>query len=179
VGGRLATRSASDASLRSGWLAEEHRQAGFAFDHAAQYFTASDKRFAALVAGWEALGAVRRWDGPVGELRGGVFTADAGSQQRCGGWQAPGRCCALPGACALRVVVVVVVVWRGGGGERGACRAGRQGGEEARGLCCHARANGVRAYGGSRASKRAGGSPSLPAQQDPLVWQQCAARCGL
>lgn len=44
------------------------------FDHAAQFFTASDPRFAELVGGWLEKGLVRHWQGTVGELEvGGHF----------------------------------------------------------------------------------------------------------
>lgn len=45
------------------------------FDHAAQFFTVSDSRFAELVDGWLERGLVREWPGIVGELEvGGRFT---------------------------------------------------------------------------------------------------------
>ncbi len=45
VGGRMATRRIGDAT----------------FDHGAQFITAHTPEFAAVVAGWEAAGVVRRW----------------------------------------------------------------------------------------------------------------------
>lgn len=46
------------------------------FDHAAQFFTVSDPRFAELVQGWSEGGLVRQWQGTVGELEaGGHFLA--------------------------------------------------------------------------------------------------------
>lgn len=41
------------------------------FDHAAQFFTVSDPRFAELVQGWSEEGLVRQWLGTVGELEAG------------------------------------------------------------------------------------------------------------
>jgi predicted NAD/FAD-dependent oxidoreductase len=81
VGGRLATRRTSDQSIHRAWLGEEYRLAGLAWDHAAQFFTVGEQRFAGLVQQWEDAGAVRRWQGPVGQLRSGQFAADT-SQQR-------------------------------------------------------------------------------------------------
>ncbi|GFY81196.1 FAD/NAD(P)-binding oxidoreductase family protein [Actinidia rufa] len=44
------------------------------FDHAAQFFTVSDHRFAELVAGWSEKGLVSQWQGIIGELeQGGQF----------------------------------------------------------------------------------------------------------
>ena len=60
-GGRLATR-------------ELGRDKGLRFDHAAQYITATDARFAALAARWREAGVVEEWRGAVGVLRpGGAF----------------------------------------------------------------------------------------------------------
>jgi len=41
------------------------------FDHAAQFFTASDERFQRLVDEWLDSGLVREWSGFVGELEAG------------------------------------------------------------------------------------------------------------
>jgi predicted NAD/FAD-dependent oxidoreductase len=72
VGGRLATRAAADGSLRR--QPPPPRAAMARFDHAAQYLSPIDPEFAAMAARWEAEGAVRRWDGAVGELLpGGAF----------------------------------------------------------------------------------------------------------
>ncbi|OMO96283.1 hypothetical protein COLO4_15380 [Corchorus olitorius] len=61
LGGRMGTR-----------LIEPQ---GLIFDHAAQFFTASDSRFAELVDYWLEKGLVREWQGLVGELElGGQFT---------------------------------------------------------------------------------------------------------
>ncbi|KAG1676558.1 hypothetical protein FOA52_000101 [Chlamydomonas sp. UWO 241] len=73
TGGRLATRAAADGSLRPAWLPRDTPSdldagAGLVFDHAAQYFTASDPEFVALVEEWRKAGVVRQWDGPVGVL---------------------------------------------------------------------------------------------------------------
>lgn len=52
VGGRMATRYAD----------------GFAFDHGAQYFTARDPAFVALLAPMIASGAVAPWSGPIANI---------------------------------------------------------------------------------------------------------------
>lgn len=45
------------------------------FDHAAQFFTASDPVFAELVHDWSLKGLVQEWEGTIGELQlGGEFT---------------------------------------------------------------------------------------------------------
>lgn len=41
------------------------------FDHAAQFFTVNDARFAELVNAWVDKGLVREWQGTVGELQNG------------------------------------------------------------------------------------------------------------
>jgi predicted NAD/FAD-dependent oxidoreductase len=62
VGGRLGTR-------------ELGRDRALVFDHAAQYFTASDPRFKESVARWLAAGVVAPWTGGVGALSAsGAFT---------------------------------------------------------------------------------------------------------
>ena len=71
VGGRLATRASADGSLSGAPPGSE-----LVFDHAAQYFTAADPAFAAMVADWQAAGVVEEWRGPVGALRAGAFTPD-------------------------------------------------------------------------------------------------------
>lgn len=43
----------------------------FIFDHAAQFFTVNDSRFAELVNAWIDKGLVREWQGTIGELRNG------------------------------------------------------------------------------------------------------------
>lgn len=67
LGGRLATR---DTGLPSGLV----------FDHAAQYFTASDPRFEQLVQRWVASGAVRQWIGAVHSVSAGGSTLLAGKR---------------------------------------------------------------------------------------------------
>ncbi|KAL4853472.1 Renalase [Chlorella vulgaris] len=71
VGGRLATRCSLDGSLKGA-------PAGLLFDHAAQFFTATDPAFTSMVHRWEADGAVMRWTGPVGMLAEGHFVPDDG-----------------------------------------------------------------------------------------------------
>ncbi len=45
------------------------------FDHAAQYFTASNPKFQAVVDKWESAGLIREWKGKVGKLQaGGIFS---------------------------------------------------------------------------------------------------------
>lgn len=78
VGGRIATRSSLDSSLKrkagsgSGAAAVAGQgqapPAGARFDHAAQFFTATDPLFQAEVAGWMSQGLVKEWQGPVGSL---------------------------------------------------------------------------------------------------------------
>ncbi|KQK15590.1 uncharacterized protein LOC100824134 [Brachypodium distachyon] len=58
LGGRMATRAVDD-----------ERQ--LVFDHAAQFFTASDERFQKLVEEWVERGLVREWRGSIGELEAG------------------------------------------------------------------------------------------------------------
>ena len=86
VGGRLATRSAADGSLHSPPpptpSASPSAAAPLAFDHAAQYFTASDPEFVDMVQQWERYGAVRRWMGAVGTLHSGEFTPAAEGNAR-------------------------------------------------------------------------------------------------
>lgn len=92
AGGRLATRAASDKSIHQKWLPAGGDRAlpgasAMVFDHAAQFFTATDPRFAALVQEWLAAGAVKEWAGPVGRLDasrgGGAFAPlPAGSPAR-------------------------------------------------------------------------------------------------
>lgn len=67
VGGRLGTRAGGDGSLRRPDPPPSLAEA-LLFDHAAQFFTAADPRFAAMVAGWEAAGAVTRWTGLLARL---------------------------------------------------------------------------------------------------------------
>ncbi|KAG8049159.1 hypothetical protein GUJ93_ZPchr0009g1292 [Zizania palustris] len=62
LGGRMATRT----------VAGDEQQ--LVFDHAAQFFTASDERFQKLVDQWIDKGFVREWTGLIGELEvGGHF----------------------------------------------------------------------------------------------------------
>lgn len=77
VGGRAATRTTQDSSIRQEWVSPDHSglsKANLVFDHAAQCFTATDPAFQQQVASWEAAGVVQRWQGAVGTLTpGGVF----------------------------------------------------------------------------------------------------------
>ena len=62
------------------------------FDHAAQFFTASDERFQRLVDEWLDSGLVREWSGLVGELEaGGRFRPIPSLTPRYigGEWDAP------------------------------------------------------------------------------------------
>jgi predicted NAD/FAD-dependent oxidoreductase len=52
LGGRMATRAGEQ----------------LVFDHAAQFFIATDERFQKLVDGWLAGGLVRGWRGLIGKL---------------------------------------------------------------------------------------------------------------
>ncbi|KAL5566307.1 hypothetical protein UlMin_029471 [Ulmus minor] len=69
LGGRMGTRIIDPQPL--------------VFDHAAQFFTVSDHRFAELVQGWLEKGLVRQWEGQVGELEaGGNFVSLPSSSPR-------------------------------------------------------------------------------------------------
>ncbi|KAL2345799.1 hypothetical protein Fmac_007084 [Flemingia macrophylla] len=57
LGGRLGTRLVDPQPLK--------------FDHAAQFFTVQDSRFADIVNAWMEKGLVREWQGTVGELHNG------------------------------------------------------------------------------------------------------------
>lgn len=57
LGGRMGTR----------FIHSQH----LVFDHAAQFFTVSDPRFAQLVDGWLDSGLIRQWKGVVGTLEAG------------------------------------------------------------------------------------------------------------
>ncbi|XP_057798326.1 uncharacterized protein LOC131014383 [Salvia miltiorrhiza] len=57
LGGRMGTRTVDPEHLT--------------FDHAAQFFTASDPNFVEMVDLWSKNGLVRQWDGPIGELESG------------------------------------------------------------------------------------------------------------
>ncbi|KAF3789005.1 hypothetical protein EJ110_NYTH19808 [Nymphaea thermarum] len=59
LGGRLGTRTIDSQPL--------------VFDHAAQFFTASDPRFRELVDGWLEKGLICEWNGQIGELEAGRF----------------------------------------------------------------------------------------------------------
>lgn len=60
LGGRMGTR-----------VIDEPNNNPFIFDHAAQFFTVNDSRFAELVNAWIDKGLVREWQGTIGELRNG------------------------------------------------------------------------------------------------------------
>jgi predicted NAD/FAD-dependent oxidoreductase len=80
-GGRLATR----------------RVDGLAFDHGAQYFTATDASFRRHVAGWLEEGVVAEWTGRIGTLEGGRVRPGSGRTTRFVGM--PGMS-SLPGHLA-------------------------------------------------------------------------------
>lgn len=64
LGGRMGTRHVAQVNGDQ-----------LVFDHAAQYFTATDPRFQKLVNEWIVEGAVKEWSGVVGTLeKGGKFT---------------------------------------------------------------------------------------------------------
>ncbi len=56
VGGRLGTRAAQDGSLPGADPSAAAAGAPLVFDHAAQYFTATDPAFLEMVREWEADG---------------------------------------------------------------------------------------------------------------------------
>ncbi|KAF0890055.1 hypothetical protein E2562_036431 [Oryza meyeriana var. granulata] len=62
LGGRMATRAVA---------AGEGQGQQLVFDHAAQFFTASDERFKRVVDEWIDKGLVRKWRGLIGELEAG------------------------------------------------------------------------------------------------------------
>uniref|UniRef100_A0A2P2JQ75 Amine oxidase domain-containing protein n=2 Tax=Rhizophora mucronata TaxID=61149 RepID=A0A2P2JQ75_RHIMU len=69
LGGRMATRVIDPHPL--------------IFDHAAQFFTVSDPRFAGLVDDWLEKGLIRRWLGAIGDLEvGGQFVPFPSSPPR-------------------------------------------------------------------------------------------------
>ncbi|GMH10257.1 hypothetical protein Nepgr_012098 [Nepenthes gracilis] len=69
LGGRMATRIYEPQQL--------------IFDHAAQFFTASEPQFIELVNRWLENGLIRQWQGIIGELEaGGQFTPLHSSSQR-------------------------------------------------------------------------------------------------
>jgi predicted NAD/FAD-dependent oxidoreductase len=75
-GGRLATRTAADASLRDA-PPDLQGASSVAFDHAAQFFACSDPWFAGEVQRWLDNGWVRHWHGAVRHVTSdGAFTAD-------------------------------------------------------------------------------------------------------
>eukprot|EP00250_Pteridium_aquilinum_P002648 c12872_g1_i1 orf=1278-3161(-) len=64
LGGRMGTRHVAQVDGEQ-----------LVFDHAAQYFTATDPRFQKHVKQWMAEGAVKEWNGVVGTLeKGGKYT---------------------------------------------------------------------------------------------------------
>uniref|UniRef100_A0A0E0JBZ7 Amine oxidase domain-containing protein n=1 Tax=Oryza nivara TaxID=4536 RepID=A0A0E0JBZ7_ORYNI len=63
LGGRMATRAIAAAG--------DQQQQQLVFDHAAQFFTASDERFKRVVDEWMDKGLVREWGGLIGELDAG------------------------------------------------------------------------------------------------------------
>eukprot|EP00667_Euglena_gracilis_P007776 EG_transcript_7861 len=75
-GGRLATRRSDDGSFFKNLSTGPEPSNPFIVDHAAQYFTATDEKFISNgLQPWEANGWIRRWEGPVGTVEGGVFEA--------------------------------------------------------------------------------------------------------
>ncbi|KAI8462978.1 MAG: hypothetical protein J3K34DRAFT_527354 [Monoraphidium minutum] len=120
VGGRLATRSQGAGSLRAEWVPRGLEGAKLAFDHAAQFFTATDPRFQALVDKWLAAGVVREWAGPVGTWRAGAAGAAGfeplpeGGPRRyvaAGGMAALAEHLASPGGKAERLMEVRRPMW--------------------------------------------------------------------
>ncbi|XP_048241536.1 renalase-like [Haliotis rufescens] len=53
----------------------------YIFDHSAQYFTVTDKRFAKIVSFLHSKGAVKVWSGNIGHLKKGRFSTDANITQ--------------------------------------------------------------------------------------------------
>ena len=53
-----------------------------AYDHGAQYFTASDERFIAEVRRWQSAGAVQRWSGSIGSFENGTLVDKSASAER-------------------------------------------------------------------------------------------------
>jgi len=65
-----------DKGRRPGGRVSTRRQDGYQFDHGAQFFTARDPRFEAVVARAEEDGAVAQWRGPFATLQRGARGAD-------------------------------------------------------------------------------------------------------
>jgi predicted NAD/FAD-dependent oxidoreductase len=55
---------------------------GGAYDHGAQYFTATDERFIAEVRRWQSAGAARRWFGRIGSFADGALVDKTASAER-------------------------------------------------------------------------------------------------
>ena len=66
LGGRLTTRRLESCT----------------FDHGAQYFTVRDERFGRWVDSWRQLGVVGQWQGRIGILEHGVFSAEKNRHSR-------------------------------------------------------------------------------------------------
>ncbi|MEM8864761.1 MAG: NAD(P)-binding protein [Planctomycetota bacterium] len=101
VAGRMSTRLTRD---------------GLAFDHGAQYFTVRDERFQKRVRDWQQAGIAALWEGKIGVLRNGTYTAKSEQSPRYVG--VPGMnalCSSLAGELRILSEVTVASVSRIGG----------------------------------------------------------------
>ena len=91
LSGLFAARTISDhghnvtifeVADRSGGRTESIRQAEFAFDSGAQYFTVRDERFRRYVASWQMDGIVQPWPGRIAVVKAGGIEMKDNSQER-------------------------------------------------------------------------------------------------
>ena len=104
-----------DKGRRPGGRVSTRRSGGVQFDHGAQFFTARDPRFAAVVQRLERDGAVAPWAGPFTTLEAGTRGADPrpGAIRYVGVPGMSGMVRALAGGVEVRSGVRVERVLRG------------------------------------------------------------------
>ena len=71
-----------DKGRGPGGRTSRRRAESYEFDHGAQYFTARDPRFRAVVDRWVEAGSAAVWDARIGSLRNGRWVAGSGSTPR-------------------------------------------------------------------------------------------------